>query len=143
MRTHGTESCYVHGCRLDECRKAANAATMRRRKRRQTDIPDAVHGTNNGYKNYGCRCGDCREANRKSMAEYRNSDTGRAHYDGGVQWAVRRNDVDPPAYHHFDGRARAWEFFNSSMALAKLNLPDNQELWPELVSSYIKWMVES
>lgn len=29
-----------------------------------------AHGTTNGYGNLGCRCDDCREANRKSHAAY-------------------------------------------------------------------------
>jgi hypothetical protein len=33
-------------------------------------VPDHAHG-NNGYSNYGCRCGTCREARRVYQQDYR------------------------------------------------------------------------
>lgn len=38
---------------------------------RRGPVPDHVHGTANGYGNYGCRCPDCREAHRRKMKNYR------------------------------------------------------------------------
>lgn len=32
-------------------------------------IPERVHGTQNGYTNYGCRCSECRSAWAKSVEE--------------------------------------------------------------------------
>jgi hypothetical protein len=39
---------------------------------RESGLPsgDPRHGTPNGYGNHGCRCGDCREANRIAHGQY-------------------------------------------------------------------------
>lgn len=34
-------------------------------------IPDHVHGTVNGYDNYGCRCEPCRLVKKQKMKRYR------------------------------------------------------------------------
>lgn len=63
MSEHGTYSKYQADCRCDECRAAA-AAYQRKKvaQRKNSPKPDHIHGTTNGYSNYGCRCSDCRRA---------------------------------------------------------------------------------
>lgn len=34
-------------------------------------MTDFQHGTTDGYSNHGCRCADCRAANTRAMADYR------------------------------------------------------------------------
>lgn len=59
MRRHGTNSAYIGGCRCLPCTLAGIA-----NRRRGLPDGDPRHGTKNGYQNLGCRCADCREANR-------------------------------------------------------------------------------
>lgn len=40
---------------------------------RGTLVPDHVHGTMNGYGNYGCRCGMCTAANSDHVAMQRHA----------------------------------------------------------------------
>lgn len=82
---HGTPTRYRQGCRCDKCvtamraywnrkyhesveRAAAKARAEHqkelRKRRRQGPIPAQVHGTWNGYTNYGCKCELCLEACR-------------------------------------------------------------------------------
>lgn len=59
---HGTAKRYRQECRCDECRAANtkyNAAL-----RETGEAPN--HGTESGYRNYGCRCVPCSEAARRA-----------------------------------------------------------------------------
>jgi hypothetical protein len=62
-KRHGTSAGYVAGCRCARCRRA-RAAYMREYRLTNTAgiTPQHVHGTANGYQNYGCRCDRCTEA---------------------------------------------------------------------------------
>lgn len=51
----------------------------------RTQVP---HGTNHAYSNRGCRCDDCREAQRLYKADLR-----RRHRYGGYVQPRRRSDV--------------------------------------------------
>lgn len=66
---------YRKGCRCDECKQAERERWQRSRDRRRNGpVPEHVHGTWNGYSNYGCKCLDCLEACRaqyEKAAEYR------------------------------------------------------------------------
>lgn len=87
---HGTTSRYRQGCRCDDCRAAKTreqrkwradnpekvyrgAKALRDRKRADPSlIPEHVHGTENGYGNYKCRCDECTRAwSAASIARYR------------------------------------------------------------------------
>lgn len=63
-------SCYVTGCRAAECRTAWAERVRRDRARRAQRVPDMVHGTDNGYANYRCRCEDCRAAHAQARREW-------------------------------------------------------------------------
>lgn len=68
------------------------------------------------------------------------------YYPGGVQWGVKRNDVDPdgpaqPAYYRFKDEAEARDWYESMMQSARLHLPGDQDRWPELVAARIHWKV--
>lgn len=43
---------------------APDRSTRRRNPRPQLTVDDPRHGTLNGYRNYGCRCDDCRACYR-------------------------------------------------------------------------------
>lgn len=62
---HGTTTGHDYwGCRCEQCRLAANAASReRKRKRAGVNLPsyDERHGTTAGY-NAGCRCDQCGQA---------------------------------------------------------------------------------
>lgn len=62
-------------------------------------------------------------------------------YDGDYLWAMKRNDLDPPAYMHLKSEKDAREWYESSLGMAKGNLPDDPHLWPELVRSRLTWEV--
>jgi hypothetical protein len=58
----GKSSGYADGCRRDAC-KAYNTGRHRKwRKRQKLDPGSAIHGTENGYNNYGCKCWPCKNA---------------------------------------------------------------------------------
>ena len=66
-------------------------------------------------------------------------------YPGGWIYAVKRNDVDPagpakPAYYRFDTRAEAQQWWLGALEMAKANLPDDEDRWPELVCSPLTWV---
>lgn len=63
----GAEGWVIYKCRCDECAFAYQAlgATPRER-RRNGPTPPRVHGTWNGYSNYGCRCEACLDACRET-----------------------------------------------------------------------------
>ncbi len=62
MKTHGGWG-YTNGCRCDDCRAAWRALHAAWRARQDPALlPPHVHGTKNGYNNYGCRCPACRDA---------------------------------------------------------------------------------
>lgn len=64
---HGTINRYQQRCRCDECKQAN---TQHARMRRQTgEAP--THGTESGYRNYGCRCRPCTEAHSAAQRAYR------------------------------------------------------------------------
>lgn len=69
--THGTTG-YRQGCRCGKCRAAACAYVLAwQRRNGELRRQPPAHGTVNGYCNYRCRCGDCREAYRLYQREYR------------------------------------------------------------------------
>lgn len=74
-RRHGTDSCYVMGCRLPECRAANTAAKRAQRERARARLTDGkvLHGEPTTYVNNGCRCVPCTSAfdayNRTKRAE--------------------------------------------------------------------------
>lgn len=66
----GPEGYVHHKCRCDECVTAYQKLGKSPRERRLNGpTPEHVHGTWNGYNNYGCRCAKCLEACR-SKYEY-------------------------------------------------------------------------
>ena len=85
---HGTAAGYAsYGCRCDDCRKANNerckryrdanrervreyAAQYRAKLSKSENIP---HGSTYAYSNYGCRCDECRAAQRDYSRRYRAS----------------------------------------------------------------------
>lgn len=60
---HGTFLSYRRGCNCEQCR-AANTATALTQKniRKQKEMPKELHGTHNGYQNWGCHCEPCKAA---------------------------------------------------------------------------------
>lgn len=57
---HGTERGYQAGCKNFCCRKGhADYNAARRKARAARETPEHVHGTRNGYSNYGCHCPRC------------------------------------------------------------------------------------
>jgi DNA-binding CsgD family transcriptional regulator len=60
---HGTFLSYQRGCNCEKCR-AANTATARkhRENRKLKEMPKEIHGTSNGYQNWGCLCDPCKAA---------------------------------------------------------------------------------
>ncbi len=71
---------------------------------------------------------------------------GKKFYPGKVQWALKRNDVNPagpaePAYYLFHDEAEARDWYDSSIDAAKQNLPDDKDRWPELVKCQMHWEV--
>jgi hypothetical protein len=57
---HGRPDTYRNGCRCKKCRIANTRDCKKRHLRRVMDeTPSRVHGTVNGYDNYGCRCELC------------------------------------------------------------------------------------
>lgn len=70
--THGTKSSYNAGCRCDDCRIANRASIVAWQQAiRAKPVPGHVHGSLNGYTNYGCRCEPCADAVREYHAAYR------------------------------------------------------------------------
>lgn len=67
LAPHGTPTRYRQECRCDECR-AANTK-YNRELRRKGEAP--THGTDSGYRNYGCRCVPCTEAHNIAQRDYR------------------------------------------------------------------------
>lgn len=64
---HGTDQGYQAGCRLACCRNAhAQYNAAKKAERIARGIPERVHGTRNGYVNYGCRCDACQIASLKA-----------------------------------------------------------------------------
>lgn len=61
-------------------------------------------------------------------------------YSGGVKWAVRRNDID--SYMVAESEAQAREWYEADRSHAEKVLPDNPEIWPELVAARIHWIVQ-
>lgn len=50
-------------CRCGKCREAwTKSVRQRRRKRIRQETPAHLHGTPNGYVNWGCKCEDCKAA---------------------------------------------------------------------------------
>lgn len=75
---HGTNACYVSGCRLPACREAHSRYQYfyRRTKQRRLTFDKSSdgsipHGTRTGYCEHGCRCALCVEAQREYMRAYR------------------------------------------------------------------------
>jgi DNA-binding CsgD family transcriptional regulator len=60
---HGTFLSYQRGCTCQPC-KDANTASARKQKERRLlkDMPEELHGTDTGYRNWGCQCPRCKEA---------------------------------------------------------------------------------
>lgn len=71
------------------------------------------------------------------------TDDGTVTYDGGTQWAVKRNDVGAPcAYMPMKSKRKAELKHAEWFALAQKKYPGEPELWPELVSARVVWRVE-
>jgi hypothetical protein len=67
---HGSERGYAAGCRQDCCRLPHRRYTrIKKAERIAKGVPEHVHGTANGYNNYGCRCDLCQVAAVKSVAQ--------------------------------------------------------------------------
>jgi hypothetical protein len=74
--THGTRSCYVHGCRETACREANNRYQREKSGERNKLLAEGLGPTahnSSTYKNWGCRCEDCKKGNREALREYRKS----------------------------------------------------------------------
>lgn len=72
---------YAAGCRCQTCVTSQRAISKEyRRQKRAEAIPAYVHGTSNGYTNYGCRCEPCKTA----ASEYRK------------QWDEARRKLNQP-----------------------------------------------
>lgn len=70
---HGTFLSYQRGCTCQPCKDANTAqARAQKEKRLSKEIPEELHGTDTGYRNWGCKCKPCLEAgvrtNRLSTA---------------------------------------------------------------------------
>lgn len=69
---HGTYARYRHACRCQPCRDAntircrANLAKLARRA--AAGDPAVPHGTPSGYTSWGCRCDECRAADKAARA---------------------------------------------------------------------------
>lgn len=60
---HGTFLSYQRGCKCDLCRaKNTEIARDQKAKRKQKGMPEELHGTDTGYRNWGCHCERCKEA---------------------------------------------------------------------------------
>jgi DNA-binding CsgD family transcriptional regulator len=60
---HGTFLSYQRGCTCEKCRAANNAeARKHRENRKYKEMPEELHGTENGYRNWGCLCEPCKAA---------------------------------------------------------------------------------
>ncbi len=79
---HGTGNAYNHGCKCRVCadyhqRRCAEARDARLAERKWVNgrlvatRPGLVHGTGNGYTNYGCRCDPCSAFNAERCAEWK------------------------------------------------------------------------
>jgi excisionase family DNA binding protein len=64
--THGSRYAYEVGCRFDSCRTAWNdyhrAARERRAAKLEQGSDEVRHGTVSTYRNHGCRCEACFQA---------------------------------------------------------------------------------
>jgi len=86
---HGKQSGYNRGCRCEECMQAnrenhyAWVAKVHSR-----PIPEHVHGSVNGYGNYGCRCRPCTDAHVAKCKVYR------------PIWLKRVQSKPPPEHVH-------------------------------------------
>lgn len=68
---HGTILSYQRGCTCELCREAnSQLARVSRERRIEKGIPDHLHGTDTGYRNWQCKCDPCKAAgsdtNRKA-----------------------------------------------------------------------------
>jgi hypothetical protein len=60
---HGTMLSYQRGCVCGLCREANSKSAKESRVRRvERGIPDHLHGTDTGYRNWQCKCSPCKEA---------------------------------------------------------------------------------
>jgi hypothetical protein len=74
---HGTAGQYQKGCRCADCRAANTANCRRQREARKADpsrADRAGHGKTTTYRNYLCRCEECRTAWSKYMAKLRGTE---------------------------------------------------------------------
>lgn len=72
--SHGSTG-YANGCRCATCREGhAQQQQNWARSARERPVPERVHGTRNGYANYGCRCNECRHANAVAHANWKARD---------------------------------------------------------------------
>jgi len=79
---HGTNRCYMNGCREEECRQAHRDYTQQVRQARRAELiwrdnrpfhPRAKHGTPNAYTHYGCGCEPCTKAHSAATRAYKES----------------------------------------------------------------------
>ena len=70
--THGKRGTYHNGCRCNDCRGATRLYEKDiRDRRRSRELPEGMHGTIGGYRNWSCRCDECRAAQAASIRAYR------------------------------------------------------------------------
>jgi hypothetical protein len=74
-REHGKRSTYQHGCNCLSCRAAAALYIQQRRTKRAAalalDPALAPHGTVSTYRNWGCRCTECKAAHAAAQKALR------------------------------------------------------------------------
>jgi hypothetical protein len=76
---HGTRYAYnrrENPCRCEECTEA-NRIYLRDRKANIPAIPPTVHGSENGYVQFRCRCEACKIASAAARRDRYNYNTGR------------------------------------------------------------------
>lgn len=60
---HGTFLSYQRGCTCQPCKDAnTEVARQQKEKRKAKGMPEELHGTDTGYRNWGCHCARCKEA---------------------------------------------------------------------------------
>lgn len=63
IKAHNASTYGNHKCRCRECRSDAVRKHKAWCDRMRRNVPEHVHGSENGYTNYRCRCAPCTKAN--------------------------------------------------------------------------------
>ena len=77
---HGHHLNYFSGekCRCDLCREAATAYSREKRRQNRENPPEnLIHGRNNTYSYFGCRCRPCTDAALAHLKKYATSEKSR------------------------------------------------------------------